>query len=1034
VLLYTYLMLHATAVARLGLNIHMTTSMTTATSTILNALRASTHRVLGTTITGYGAGLVSRDVSTGTVISTSSYHVLVDDLRRCWIHQTGSLDGFISSEDLPQVGEKVSQKFLNTLTALTATITLNAYVTTSSQLTQDSLDSSTSTVYYNNTLTYQVDYTFTDHNSANYFFNLGGKIAAGLSHAAGVYVDNTAIWATFIEWANSKISSATYARNQWTTPTSINTSYNSGTNLVRLGIFPKNNPSTTNTVTVVVTVTNSIATVSIPTTATTYITYSTTGTAIQGYYGVASPIPQASIVTSFGSGQTPPVVPTKILTVSQPTNFAFPSNSNSDTQTITVTNAGNSTCTVSSITYPTLPNITTDIAYPGDIAPPWSIDPGATHTFNVRYFGLNGLTAGTYAGYFSVYSPDSITSPVSVNTQLLVADPIFDFYLSPDQWNNTYTYGDKRIITQPVNVVAKDNFTSINYGTDTNFLSSGFSIKDSLSVVGFDISFNPTGLSNSATYITTATITINSVPHNFTATVVLNAPAAPVTQHLGDWVSAYQADNGVIGASYDIIDGVRYITLGFGMGADGGGSVAATTGSNVNVVNLGTGSDVNFAVGPVLYASTSSIADVFLKPYPDGYGVWVNDTGWYPVDIFATRTYTFIAPVQGSNYTYKFAADNQSSYFIIGENTNSVFTVGEGFFTLTSGIKTLTIYFCNPDTGQYDSINNPGAVALIIKDPNGFIIWDSNLPVRTSYTPYRYWNEVCRIPLYDSTTTDAVYYSKDYLIKNLCPLYGYSYGSWFGDTGSVQEGSMFTVTQSPFNDIDIKLNSKSTRDVANKTTNYASYLFFYYTDLIGTDRITQLDPNPGTGNATRYFTGFDRNGTVTTSLRKSDPPYVPPAPEIPSGGGSGSGGGCPDPATPIMVSANGYTRPAGQLVVGNRVWTRHETTGEFNNYAITAVEIVEQPRVQIQFDDGTDMIVSDTHKFLMQDLEWRQVFQLSAGNIIKGSVVDKTIAGMEPIGVGPVVKITVDRAHTYIAGGLISHNTKNSSYTDVVDQ
>jgi hypothetical protein len=142
------------------------------------------------------------------------------------------------------------------------------------------------------------------------------------------------------------------------------------------------------------------------------------------------------------------------------------------------------------------------------------------------------------------------------------------------------------------------------------------------------------------------------------------------------------------------------------------------------------------------------------------------------------------------------------------------------------------------------------------------------------------------------------------------------------------------------------------------------------------------------------------------------------------GGGGGGGGGCPDPATPILISKNGNTCLAGKLKVGDTVWTRHEITGVFDNYTVTFVEIIEQPRVNIQFDDGTDIIVSDTHKFLMQDLVWKQVFQLLPGDVIKGLDVDKTIVSMESLGVGPVVKITVDQAHTYISDGLISHNIK----------
>jgi hypothetical protein len=157
----------------------MTTSITTATAAGLNSLKTSIYRVLGSTSTGYGAGLVSKDVAAGTVISTSSYYTLIDDLRRCWIHQTGGVIGFPGAADLPQAGDIIPKTFLNTLTALTATITLNAYVTTASQLTQDSLASSTSTIYNGNALTYQVDYTFRDRADANYFFNLGGKISAG---------------------------------------------------------------------------------------------------------------------------------------------------------------------------------------------------------------------------------------------------------------------------------------------------------------------------------------------------------------------------------------------------------------------------------------------------------------------------------------------------------------------------------------------------------------------------------------------------------------------------------------------------------------------------------------------------------------------------------------------------------------------------------------------------------------------------------------------------------------------------------------
>jgi hypothetical protein len=1017
----------------------MTISITTVTAIALGSLKNSIYRVLGPTTTGYGAGLVSRDVAAGSLITTSSFYTLVDDLRRCWIHQTGSLEGFLATADLPQAGEKVSETFLNTLTALTATIALNAYTTTASQLTLDSLASSTSTIYRGNALTYRVDYTFRDRADANYFFNLGGNIGAGLSTKVGAYSGDTGTWAVFINWADSKINSFNYSRNQWVTPSSINTSYNSGTNTVSLGIFPKNNTIANNTVTVVVTVTNLtmvVPVVTIPTTATSRLTYSTLGPVIDGQYqGVASPIPQASIITSFGSGQIPPIVPVKILTVSQPTDFTFPSDSNSYSQTITIRNTGNRACIVDSIVYPELSFITTDITYPGGIAPPWTIDPNATHTFDVRYFGLAGLAAGAYAGYFSVYS-DAIVSPVTVNTQLTVTAPVFDFFLDPVTWDYTYTHRDSRSVTQLVKIGGKGDFTTVNYVTDANFSARGFSINDSSTYVGFDFTFiPPPGLAN-GTYSTTVRVVVNGVTHSFTATITLAVPAAPVNRHLGDWVSALQKDNAVIGASYDIINDVRYVTLGFGMGADGSGNVVDTLGANVNVTNLGIGAnaDANFALGPVLYPGPSNpVYSDFLKPSPTGYGVWVNDSGWSPVSVFVPRTYTISSQSPGT-HTYTFAADNQAYFTIDGiligdlRNNSITLTPYQDSFYLSAGNHTLTVYFYNTDVGYYDSTNNPGSMALTIVDPYGRSIWDSNQPVRTAYTAYQYWNEVCRIPLYDSTATDAIYYSKDYLIKNLSPLNGYSYGSYFGYTGSVQEGSMFTVIQDPYNNITVALNAKSDREVADKTTNYASYLMYYYSDVLGSDRLTQLESNPGAGNSTRWFTGFDKNGAVTTLLLTQPPaPYVPPA----AGGG---GGGCPDPAVPITVSETGYTCLASELTVGDTVWTRHETTGVFDNYPITFVETEQQPKVKIFFDDDSNMIVSDTHKFLMWNLVWKQIFQLLPGDVIKGLDVNKTIVDIEPFGVGPVVKITVDQAHTYIAGGLVSHNVKIVADTNEVIQ
>jgi hypothetical protein len=143
------------------------------------------------------------------------------------------------------------------------------------------------------------------------------------------------------------------------------------------------------------------------------------------------------------------------------------------------------------------------------------------------------------------------------------------------------------------------------------------------------------------------------------------------------------------------------------------------------------------------------------------------------------------------------------------------------------------------------------------------------------------------------------------------------------------------------------------------------------------------------------------------------------------GGGDGGGGGCVDPAVLIMLSDGTYA-PAGSIKVGDVLFTMHEKTLEFGAYPVVYVEELDQPKALVLFDDGSDMLVSHSHKFFMVDGEWKQVYQLEPGDTIKAApgATDKKVIKLEPKGDGPVMKFTVEDAHTYISEGLISHNSK----------
>jgi hypothetical protein len=154
------------------------------------------------------------------------------------------------------------------------------------------------------------------------------------------------------------------------------------------------------------------------------------------------------------------------------------------------------------------------------------------------------------------------------------------------------------------------------------------------------------------------------------------------------------------------------------------------------------------------------------------------------------------------------------------------------------------------------------------------------------------------------------------------------------------------------------------------------------------------------------------------------------------------GGGCPDPDTPIFMPDLMWIR-AGDLTVGDSILTIHEHTREPGKYEVLEAERIIQPKVEIQFSNGVKLKVSTTHKFLMTDDTWKKVCDISVGQsvmIMKYDIEkDKTIyelnsaeiISMTDIGEGEVIKFEIDRAHTYITQGFISHNQKAIVDTNV---
>ena len=126
---------------------------------------------------------------------------------------------------------------------------------------------------------------------------------------------------------------------------------------------------------------------------------------------------------------------------------------------------------------------------------------------------------------------------------------------------------------------------------------------------------------------------------------------------------------------------------------------------------------------------------------------------------------------------------------------------------------------------------------------------------------------------------------------------------------------------------------------------------------------------------------------------------------------------CPAPRCSLKYRESGEHKPAGELVVGDKVYTAHEETGEYGLYDVEYVKVKQEQRLKVTFEDGFEFIGSKTHKFKVGD-NWIETSQLNVGNSVQGN----KIVNIEKDIIGDVVVITVTDAHTYVVGELLPYN------------
>jgi hypothetical protein len=145
-----------------------------------------------------------------------------------------------------------------------------------------------------------------------------------------------------------------------------------------------------------------------------------------------------------------------------------------------------------------------------------------------------------------------------------------------------------------------------------------------------------------------------------------------------------------------------------------------------------------------------------------------------------------------------------------------------------------------------------------------------------------------------------------------------------------------------------------------------------------------------------------------------------------SGGGTGSGTGgglCPAPDVPLLM-ADGTEKPAGVIRIGDHVVAWDEAAGCECVEEVTHAVMSTNHRWLLVLSNGRTGRFAANHRFLLSDGRWQELQHLAPGDVLTSGLV---VESARPDVYGPVVKITVNRVHTYITLGVVSHNIKIQS-------
>lgn len=858
-------------------------SQTLITATLYNDIR---NEIKSLVETAYGSTLVySTPISQGLNITAEYWDNLILDFQRLSVHQLGSPT---TIQDEPLVGEVITRVFGQDLIDNVNTAYTNSTTVAANQLALVTTQSSTSsfiTGVSQTSMTAVLSYNPSSV-ALKQYFNLGGKVNYRIG---SVLPSSPSIIQTrfheLLVAANAVTSASPYDWDQyqnqnntlyltsagtWTSVLS-NVIVN-GTGTVRLTAIKNVSLPGTVSISYNLELLKPIGVNVLLTITGTATSFYSISTPVEGIPGIAGAPPSFYRSREWSNVLPPPEPTPRVILTPSVSNlfYTFSATTVSASQSIGITNNGNTTATISSIEYQNASSIKQVATYTiggyGSVTSSTTVAPGITRSFSLAY---TGTSVGVFGSSVILKSNDSRGDVIIATQQTVTTAPTqpFTFTLTPSSITlptsitTPITVGRKFVI-----VPENGTFTSYTAGT-----SNGDFTVNSSTPEGPYVEINFVG-KPAGTYSTIISVTVNGVTK--TASVVI--PYAPATTvNLGSWLSPRQKYNALVGASYDIIGGQRYLTLGFGMGADGSNDVFTTGGTSgiYTTTSLTTNSDSKFTVGPVLYKVTTTTS---FNSFLSSHGVWIRNTDG-PKSVEVARNYNFTVDTTG-NHSFKFSGAHQGAKFYIDSNLRSLvdttvtpwLSTYTGTVYLSAGAHTIGFGYTQPNIQS--SYITP-AVAFNLIDSANNEIFNSLYPVRSS-TPYQYWNEVYRIPIAANGTT-ATYQSKSYIIKNSNGAEFNNLGNYFGAINYDNDGSMFKVTdEQGLGTLLVEINPvlKGTTSLSTEnqlTIEDAKFLPYYYSarTLSRWTASANLDSGPtGDGTQTRFFIGFTKDGAVRTRL------------------------------------------------------------------------------------------------------------------------------------------------------------------------